>query len=136
LRERRIIVHSLDHARAAAAAGEAIGVTVTAMSARGIASFLGVGWFKAAINRAAADHPAARLEAVIDCADEPGTVLAALRVGLKRISFTGAEETRLRLDEIARQLGASVEGAVEFAALDLIDSRDPLGAARAFLAAD
>jgi hypothetical protein len=73
--------------------------------------------------------------AVLDCGEEPGNALAALRAGVPRIRFTGAAETGVRLAAIAAQLGAVVEGpAVEVEALDLLEARDPLALSRRFLA--
>ena len=135
--EKRIIVHSLAEAEAALGAAAALEVAVTLVSARGMAGFMGPMWFKVLIEEAAAAQPAARVTAMLDCADEPGTVLAALRAGLKRVRFGGGEETRRRLDEIASQLDARVEAETpDGAELDLLDQRDPAGACRAFLRAD
>ena len=133
---KRIIVHSLVDAEVAAAAASMLGVDVTLVSARGMAGFMGPLWFKALCNEAAAAHPAAAIVGMLDCADEPGTVLAALRAGFTRVRFTGDEAIRARLDDIARQLGATVEGEAPGAELDLLDDRDPAAACRAFLAPD
>ncbi len=105
------------------------------MSARGMASFMGPLWFKALIDEARAGT-SAEVTSVLDCADEPGTVLAALRCGFKLVGFTGPEDTRKRLDDIAGQIGASVEGDAVFGKLDLLDQRDAPAACRAFLAPD
>jgi fructose/tagatose bisphosphate aldolase len=134
--DKRIIVHSLAEAEAAVAAAAELGAAVTLQSGPGMATFMGPMWFKALIDEAVATHPGAPVAAMLDCADEPGTVLAALRAGLRRARFTGAEETRARLDAIARQMGATVEGEDEAPTLDLLDLRDPAAAARQFLARD
>jgi hypothetical protein len=70
--------------------------------------------------------------AALDCADEPGTTLAALRCGFKLVRFTGPEEARARLDDIARQTDAAVEGALTEETLDLLDCKDPLASCRTF----
>jgi hypothetical protein len=127
---KRIIVYSLDQARAAVAA--ASGRPLILLSARGMAGFMGPLWFKALTDEAAAGH--ANVTAALDCADEPGTVLAALRCGFRLARFTGAEETRARLDDIARQTGARVEGALTEETLDLLDCKDPPASCRAFFA--
>jgi hypothetical protein len=131
---RRIIVHSLEEAQAALAAAAALGIAVTLESAPGAGAYAGPLWFKALVDEARRAHPAAVATAVLDCADEPGTALAALRAGLARVRFTGPEETRQRLAEIGAALGAAVEGASTEPALDLLAARDPEAAARAFLA--
>ncbi len=129
---KRIIVYSIDQARAALDAAAARPVIL--MSARGMAGFMGPLWFKALVDDAAASYPQASVTAALDCADEAGTALAALRCGFKLVRFTGPEDARVRLDDIARQLGATVEGAVMADTLDLLDCKDPLASCRAFFA--
>jgi fructose/tagatose bisphosphate aldolase len=131
---RRIIVHSLEQARAALAAAAALGTAVTVESAAGAGAYAGPLWFKALIEEARREHPTVAVSAVLDCAEEAGTALAALRAGLERVRFTGPEETRRRLAEIAEARGAAVEGASSEPALDLLAASDPEAAARAFLA--
>jgi hypothetical protein len=129
-RAKRVIVYSLDQAQAALAA--AAGRQVVLMSGRGMAGFMGPLWFKALVDAAAASNADAKATAALDCADEPGTALAALRCGFRLVRFTGPEDTRGRLDSIARQLGATVEGNVAADTLDLLDCEDPLASCRAF----
>ena len=131
---RRIIVHSLAEARAALAAAAALGVPLTLESAAGAGAYAGPLWFKALIDEAREPYPAVELTAVLDCAEEAGIALAALRAGLKRVRFTGTAAQRERIAEIAETLGASIEGDAAGEALDLLDARDPEAAARAFLA--
>jgi hypothetical protein len=135
LNRRRIIIHSLAQARAALAAAAERGVPVTLESAPGAGGYAGPGWWKSLIAAAQAEHPAANVTAVLDCGEEPGSALAALRAGVPRIRFTGAAETRTRLAAIAAQLDAAVEdAALEENVLDLLDARDPLALLRRFLA--
>ena len=135
LSRRRIIIHSLAQARAALAAAAERGVPVTLESAPGAGGYAGPGWWTALIAAAQAGHPAADVIAVLDCGEEPGSALAALRAGVRRIRFTGPTETRARLAAIAAQLGAIIEGpVVEENLLDLLDARDPLALSRRFLA--
>ena len=129
-----IIVHSLADARAALGAAAALGVAVTLASAPGAGGYAGPGWWQAVIDLAAADFPEARFDAVLDCGAEPGTVLAALRLGLRRVRFTGNDDAARRLADIAAQQGAVLEREAPEAALDLLDCRDPAAACRAFLA--
>jgi hypothetical protein len=135
LSRRRIIIHSLAQARAALAAASELAAPVTLESARAAGGYAGPGWWRALIDAARVAHPAADATAVLDCGEEPGTALAALRAGVPRIRFTGAPEMRARLAAIAAQLGAAVEGAAaEETVLDLLDARDPLALSRRFLA--
>jgi acyl-CoA reductase-like NAD-dependent aldehyde dehydrogenase len=109
------------------------------VSAPGAGTYAGAPWFASIVKLAAAEAPDCMVSAVLDCGDQPGTVLAALRAGLIRVRFTGSEETGARLGEIAEQYGATVERAdAERAdaapALDLLNAADPEAACRTYLA--
>src|SRR5262245_33385008 len=95
---REIVIHSLDHARAALSAAAALNVPVTLASARGAAMQAGPAWFKALIDEAKAMHADVALTAILDCSDEPGAVLAALRAGLTQLRFRGAAATQVKLE--------------------------------------
>jgi len=129
-RARRVIVYSLEQARAALTV--ATWQLVFLMSARGMACFMGLIWFKSLVDAAIASSEGANATAALDCADEAGAALAALRCGFRLVRFTGPEEARARLDSIARQLGAAVEGDVAADTLDLLDCHDPEASCRAF----
>ncbi|MDE2230234.1 MAG: hypothetical protein KGL11_14495 [Alphaproteobacteria bacterium] len=130
----RIVVHSLDDARAALAAATTLGREVTLASAAGAGTFAGPGWFKALTDEAAREFPAARCDTVLDCGGAAGIALAALRLGLKRVRFAGSAEAARRLQAIAAQLDAVVEEAQEMPALDLRGAREPEALCRAWLA--
>lgn len=72
-----VTIHGLDHARAALAPG----LPVLLLSAPGAALYAGAGWWRALIAAARAEHPAARMADLLDCADAPGQAMAALRLG-------------------------------------------------------
>lgn len=131
--ERAIIVHSLDHALAAAAAAAALGVPVTIASAPGAAAYLGAPWFRELLERVGEAHPKVAVTGILDCADRPGHVLAAVRAGLGRVRFTGRRATAERLRAIASASGAKLVTG-RLVALDLLDEADPPGACRAWLA--
>ena len=132
---KRIVVHSLAHARAALAAARALEAPVTLASAAGAGGYAGPLWFKSLIAAARADCPEVDVTAVLDCGSEAGTTLAALRHGFKRVRFTGNEAALAPLREIAHGLGAEIETGDPPDALDLLDETDPEAAARAYLAA-
>jgi fructose/tagatose bisphosphate aldolase len=132
---KRIIVHSLAHARAALAAARDHGVPVTISSAPGAGGYAGPLWFKSLIAAARADYPEVEVTAVLDCGREAGTTLAALRHGFKRVRFTGDAAALRPLSEIAREQGAEIETGTAPEALDLLDASDPEAAARVYLTA-
>lgn len=131
----RVIVHSLAQARAALAAAAALGKEVTLASAPGAGGYAGPGWFKALTDEARRAVPTARCEIVLDCGAGPGMVLAALRLGLKRIRFTGSVEAARGLAAIGTALGATVEAGDE-PTFDLRGLRRPEARCRAWLAGD
>jgi hypothetical protein len=128
-----IIIHSLDQALVAAAAAESVGSPLVLRSAPGAAGYAGVGWFAALASLLAERHPALEAHLVLDCADEAGTVLGAIRRGIKRIRFTGPPEIAARLQAIAAAEGAVLDDDPR-PALDLLDLADPEAACRRWLA--
>ena len=129
---RPIIVHSLAEARAAVSAAAELGVPVTLASAPEAAGYLGAVWFRELVNMASAERPEVRVDAVIDCGDQPGHVMAALRQGLKRVRFTGPKSTAATLRNLASQYDAEiVTGALR--AHDLMDQAQPETACRRWL---
>jgi hypothetical protein len=110
-------------------------VPVTLASAADAGGYVGPLWFKALIEAATGKHPDVVVTAVLDCGEEPGTVLGALRVGIKRVRFSGPDYVRERLAAIAVAQGAAIEADSEQEeVLDLLDTRDPDALCRAFLA--
>ena len=93
------MVHHLGQARAALAAAAELGWAIELRSAPGAAGYAGVGYLKALGDEIG--H-----ELLIDCGDDAGLVMAALRSGCRRIVFSGSEELGRRLGEMAEQLGA------------------------------
>jgi fructose/tagatose bisphosphate aldolase len=95
------VVHHLEQARAALAAAAEAGCPIQLRSAPGAAGYAGVGYLKALGQQAGQDL-------VIDCGNDAGLVMAALRTGCRRLVFAGSEEMRRRLGEMAEQLGAEL----------------------------
>jgi hypothetical protein len=95
------VVHHLEQARAALAAAAAAGCAIQLRSAPGAAGYAGVGYLKALGEQAGQ-------QLVVDCGDDAGLVMAALRTGCRRLVFSGGEEVRRRLADMAEQLGAEL----------------------------
>ncbi|HEX9769360.1 MAG TPA: hypothetical protein VGA50_09330 [Kiloniellales bacterium] len=129
-----IIIHDLEHARAALAAAAEFDRTVTLVSAPGAAGYAGAAWFLRVVALAAADHPGAKWDAVLDCADQAGHVLAALRLGAKAVRYTGAKAPAAKLAAIAERSGARLETG-RLKALDLRAETDPWAACRSWIGA-
>ncbi len=126
MKNRPIIVHSLENAKAAVAVAAELGLPVTLRSAPGAAAYLGAQVFRDVIAEAAASHPATEVTAVFDCGEDPGLALGALRHGLKVIRLDAPQETRGKVADIARQTGARLEETdpTDPPALDLLDADD------------
>jgi len=129
--EREIVVHSLQQAVAACAIADRLKVSLTLASAPGAALNVGPGWFKAVIEQASERYPAVTVTSILDCGDEPGAVMAALRAGVKHLRFHGGAETRRKLAEMG---AIFVPAAGE--TLDLLEIEEPETACAAFLRGD
>jgi fructose/tagatose bisphosphate aldolase len=127
MKNRPIIVHSLEDAKAAVAAAAELGLPVTLRSAPGAQAYLGAQVFRDVIAEAAAAHPATGVTAVFDCGKDPGLALGALRHGLKVVRLDASPETRGKIADIARQSGARLEQTdpTDPLALDLLEADDP-----------
>jgi hypothetical protein len=95
------VVHHLEQARSALAAAAEAGCAIELRSAPGAAGYAGVGYLKALGEQAGQ-------ELVIDCGDDAGLVMAALRTGCRRLVFSGSDEIGRRLGDMAEQLGAEL----------------------------
>ena len=108
-RPRAIVIHGLAQARAAAATARALGVAVRLRSARGAAAHAGPMWFRELVEIVRAEYPDVRIEASLDCADQAGLALGALRLGIETIRFDGPPRVRARIAAIAAALGAKMD---------------------------
>ena len=104
-----IIVHSLAQALVAAEVAAALGRPLTLRSAAGAGGTVGVGWFASLGAVLSERHPDLELTLVLDCADEAGTALGALRRGLKAVRIAGPPEVRAKLAALAETYGARLD---------------------------
>jgi hypothetical protein len=102
------VAHSLAEARAAADEARRRGRDLVLLSPPGAAAYLGAAYFWALAETVRAESGALAVEAVMDCGDDPGWALAALRTGFKRVVLGGDRRARARVAAIARRLGARV----------------------------
>ncbi len=130
-----VIVHHLEHARAALAAAAETDVPIVLRSAPGAAATVGAGFFAALVEAARAEFPDVPVKAVLDCGGDVGLALGALRVGIQAIRVETSGETRTRLADIADQCDAELDES-SGPVLDLLDVADPAAACRAWLARD
>lgn len=130
---RAVIVHDFAQAEAALAEAAALAVPVALWSPPGAASYMGAAYFQALVQEARAAQPEAAATAVLDCADDAGWALAAIRLGLDGVCFRGRADVAAKLADIAAQAGVRLFAAMP-EALDLAESGDAAGACRAWLA--
>ena len=120
------IIHDLQHAISALKAAGQMDIPVILVSAPGAARTGGAGWWRAMIAQARAAVPAATATtSILDCADEPGTALAAIREGVDAIAVAVPEPDFARLADIAGQSGVTILSVDRDAACDLAGSNDP-----------
>lgn len=119
------IVHELDHAIAALDAAQRRDTRVMLVSAPGAARSGGAGWWRELIAQAKAKTPAADMISVLDCADEAGMALAAIRAGVEAIAVTTPDATQTRIADIARQASVSLISISWAEAVDLAHTNDP-----------
>jgi hypothetical protein len=128
-----IIIHSLAQAVAVLSAATRAARPVVLASPPGAACYLGPGWFGALVEAAREAVPGARFSSLLDCGDDVGTALAAIRSEAEGVLFTGRRDVARRLADIARQHGGRFEterpsvlldlGAEFFASPDEIEKR-------------
>lgn len=63
--------------------------------------YAGPGWWTALIEAAREAVPTARFSSVLDCGDDPGAAMAAIRAGAEAVIFTGRADVAERLAAIA-----------------------------------
>ncbi|MGC2202276.1 MAG: hypothetical protein WA633_19335 [Stellaceae bacterium] len=114
-----VIVHSLSHAVAALTAASRAGREILLASAPDAGGYTGPGWFKALAAAAQEAVPEARFSALLDCGDNVGAALAAIRAEVDGVIFTGRADVTRRLADIARQHGVRFEILRPRDALDL-----------------
>ena len=96
-----VVIHDRDQAKAALEAAGLAGQDIQLRSAPAAAGYAGVGYLKALGDTIG--H-----ELLIDCDDQPGIVMAALRVGCRKLVFSGSQKLFVKLDAMARELQAVI----------------------------
>ncbi len=114
-----IIVHSLAHAIGALKAGTRTGRSIILSSAPEAGIYVGPGWFGSVVAAAREAVPDARFSAILDCGDQAGAALAAIRAQIEAVVFTGRTDVASRLADIARQHGVRLETTRPAPVLDL-----------------
>jgi len=114
-----IIIHSLPQAVAALTAAVEAGRPVVLASAPDAGIYAGPGWFREVLRAAQEAVPAAQFSSLLDCGDDAGAAMAAVRAGVEAIVFTGRADVAARLANIAAQSGGRLVTQRPAAAHDL-----------------
>ena len=96
-----------------------VGRPVVLASAPHAGGYVGPGWFVAVVTAVREAVPEARFSALLDCGDDVGGALAAIRAEVKGVIFTGRTDVARRLADIARQHKVRFETSRPNEALDL-----------------
>lgn len=83
--------------------------------------YVGPGWFAALVDAAREAVPEARFAALLDCGENVGAALAAIRTGVEGVIFTGRADVARRLADIAQQHGVNFETERPSVTLDLVE---------------
>jgi acyl-CoA reductase-like NAD-dependent aldehyde dehydrogenase len=98
-----------------------VGRSVVLASAPDAGGYVGPGWFGALVKAAREAVPEARLAALLDCGENVGAALAAIRAEVEGVIFTGRADVARRLADIAQQHRVQFETSRPEGALDLGD---------------
>jgi hypothetical protein len=116
-----IIIHSLAQAIAALRAALKADRQLVLTSAPGAGSYVGPAWFGALVVAAREAVPDAHFSILLDCGDDVGAALAAIRSEIEGVVFTGRADVARRLADIAHQHGVRFVTDRPAALLDLGD---------------
>jgi hypothetical protein len=91
------------------------------ISAPDAGGHVGPGWFKALVAAAREAVPDISCSTFLDCGDNVGAALAAIRAEAEGVTFTGRPDIARRLADIAQQHGVRFETKRPAAALDFAE---------------
>ena len=130
-----VVVHGPDHIEAAFAAAEAQRRALDLVVAAWASAAYGPLYLAEAVAQARVRHPGAEVRVALDCADDAGLAMAALRTGWRRLALAGRADVRARIAAITEAAGAALIDPAGAPVLDLADESEP-GAALARWLAD
>ena len=87
-------------------AAKETGCEVLLISAPGAAAYLGGAVFRELLEEAHAAEPEAKFQGILDCADDAGIAMNAVRQGVKQIAFHATPEINKKIDAICKQAKA------------------------------
>jgi hypothetical protein len=121
----QFVIHEYAHARAVLEAAARTGVAVTLVSAPGAVRTGGAGWWRELVSHVRNTVPHADVTSILDCADEPGMALAAIREGVEAIAISAPDDTLIRLSDVAAQSDVTIRTIDWAQTHDLAGANDP-----------
>jgi hypothetical protein len=115
------VIYSLPQAIAVLTAAARAGRPVVLASAPDAGGYTGPGWFGGLVAAAREAVPDARCSSLLDCGDNVGAALAAIRAEIEGVIFTGRADAAGRLADIARQHNVHFETERPAVVLDLVE---------------
>ena len=91
------------------------------LSAPDAGIYAGPGWFSALVEAVREAVPAATFLSILDCGDDAGAAMAAIRAGIEAVIFAGRADVAERLAEIAGARGCRLSAERPSQSLDLGD---------------
>ncbi|MDE0780759.1 MAG: hypothetical protein OSB67_08405 [Alphaproteobacteria bacterium] len=119
------MVHKLSHAIAVRSAAQIHNVPVLLVSAPGAVRTGGAGWWREMMAQATTTNPHADAKSILDCGDEPGMALAAIREDVEAIALSAPEPAFESVRSIAEQSGTRLQSIHWDDVFDLIGSNNP-----------
>ena len=116
--------HSLSHVDAALGAAAGSKVSVALVTPPGAAATGGPEIYLEMYRQGHEHFPETETNAVIDCGNDAGIAMRALRCGWRDLVFTGDDDVRQKLQDMLGQLGGTL-GRSRPHTIDLIASSDP-----------
>jgi hypothetical protein len=129
-----VLVHNIDHVRAALDVAAEFRVALTLQNPAESLQYLGIGYIKSMIDEAVLQRPDAPHTFICDAGNNPAIVQEAFKAGFQTVRFEGSESVRDQLVSIATQYGGVILGDTPDDMLDLCFAEDPKAACRRWCA--
>lgn len=123
-----IVVHDLDHLNAIFESACTHGASVFAITAAWAGAAYGALAWAEAEAAARAQFPTADVTLALHCLDDAGRAMAALRMGWRRLVYTGDGAIRDKIAQQAAAVGGEIFAEPEGSVLDLAEHADPAAA--------
>jgi|TARA_B100001750_G_scaffold217596_1_gene203072 hypothetical protein len=117
-----IVIHNIEHARAALRASSATKIPIAVISAPYAGCYAGVSWFLKIEEKVRKEFSKSKAIFILDCGDEPGIALEAFRLGVKFIFLKGSKKIIKKVSEI----GAKKKSALYQKKIQILDLKNKI----------